>query len=191
MKTIHLLIAFMALLVASNTSAQLFEVDTNKSTVKWEGKKIGGAHDGHIKFKSGSFTLKDDQITEGSFVIDMNSMTNQDIESQEYKDKLIGHLKSDDFFGTEKYPTAKLIVTEASRFKDKAAKVKGNLTIKGNSNPIEFEIVKEGDSFKTVLTVDRAKYDIRYGSKSFFDSLGDKVIYDDFTLEVNVVTKQG
>ena len=188
MKTVYLLFAALALIATTSTFAQSYKVNTDKTTIKWEGKKIGGAHDGFIKFKEGSFTVKDNQITTGSFVIDMNSMTNADIEDEGYRDKLIGHLKSDDFFGTEKFPTAQLVITKASKFKNGVASVKADLTIKSKTHPIEFEVTKKGSSYTTLLTVDRSKYDIRYGSKSFFDNLGDKVIYDDFTLAVNLIT---
>lgn len=187
MKTIKLLFASVAILVATPTFSQNFSANISKSTIKWEAKKIGGAHDGHVKLKEGSFTVKNNQITSGNFVIDMNSITNDDIESDEYRGKLIGHLKSDDFFGVEKYPTAKLVVAKSGKFKNNVTTVTGDLTIKGKTLPIEFEVTKSGKTYTTKLTIDRAKYDIRYGSKSFFDNLGDKVIYDEFTLEISLV----
>ncbi|TLX74683.1 YceI family protein [Labilibacter sediminis] len=189
MKTISLLIAVVAIIFATPGNAQEFKANTAKSTIKWEGKKIGGAHDGHISLKEGTFTVKNNQITSGTFVIDMNSMTNDDIESDEYRGKLIGHLKSDDFFGVNKYPTAKLVITKSGKFKNNAATVTGDLTIKGKTLPIEFEVKRSNKTYISMLTIDRAKYDIRYGSKSFFDNLGDKVIYDDFTLEINLVVQ--
>ncbi len=189
MKTIKFLFAATALLVATTTFAQTHQVDASKTTIKWEGKKIGGAHDGNIKLKEGSFTIKGNKISEGTFVIDMNSITNRDIESDEYRGKIVVHLKSDDFFGVEKYPTAKLVVTSSGKFKDNMAKVTGDLTIKGKTHAIEFDVKKDGKNYTTMLTVNRTKYDIRYGSKSFFDNLGDKVIYDDFTLEINLSVK--
>ncbi len=189
MKTLKLFLAITFLLTSSVLMAQSYTADIEKSTVKWEGKKIGGAHDGHIKLKSGSLSIENNKITSGSFVMDMNSMTNDDIEDEEYKGKLIGHLKSDDFFGTETYPTSKLVIKESTAFKDNKAKVKADLTIKSTTLPIEFEVTKKGDSFITQLTINRAKYDIRYGSKSFFSNLGDKVIYDDFTLDITLVVK--
>ncbi|WP_052343437.1 YceI family protein [Saccharicrinis fermentans] len=189
MKTLKLLFAVAILLATTHTYSQTNQVDTDKSSVKWEGKKIGGSHNGAILLKEGSFTLKGSKITEGTFIIDMASISNADIEDKDYKAKLIGHLKSDDFFSVEKYPTATLKVTGSTAFKNDIAKVTGDLTIKGQTHPIDFEVSKNGHIFTTQLTVDRAQYDIRYGSKSFFDNLGDKVIYDDFTLDISIVTK--
>ncbi len=189
MKTIKLLFAITLLFVVPLSYAQKHQADVKKSTIKWEGKKIGGAHDGHILLKEGWFTVKNNQITEGNFLIDMNSITNDDIDSDEYREKLIKHLKSDDFFGVQKFPTSKLTITKSTKFKNNVANVTGDLTIKEKTHPIEFEVKKDGKKYITKLTIDRAKYDVRYGSKSFFDNLGDKVIHDDFTLHISLMVK--
>jgi polyisoprenoid-binding protein YceI len=107
---------------------------------------------------------------------------------------LITHLKSDDFFGVEKFPTSKLVVTGSEPFDKGSATVKGNLTIKGITQPIEFKatIKKDTDGmwFYSVITVDRTKYNVRYGSGSFFENLGDKTIYDEFKLKVALFVKK-
>jgi polyisoprenoid-binding protein YceI len=187
MKTTKSLFTIVAVLFAATTFAQDFTTDLEKTTIIWEGKKVGGAHYGNIMLKEGNFTLKNNQITAGTFVIDMNSITNNDIESNEWRVKLIKHLKSDDFFGVATYPTAKLTVTKSSVFKANKATVNGELSIKGKNHPIEFEVTRKGNSYTALITVDRSKYDVRYGSKSFFDNLGDKVIDDEFTLNINLV----
>ncbi len=189
MKTMKSLLLAVLVIVSASVYAQDFTVNASKSTVKWEGKKIGGAHKGHIAIKEGAFVVKGDKIVSGTFVIDMQSLTNDDLEDAGYNAKLIGHLKSDDFFSVEKFPTATLKVTSSSKFKEGKASVTGDLTIKGKTNPIEFEVTKDGSVFSGLLVVDRSKYDVRYGSTSFFDNLGDKVIYDEFTLDVKLITK--
>ena len=111
----------------------------------------------------------------------------------EYLQKLNGHLKSDDFFGVEKYPTASFKITkvEANGTNGKY-KVTGDITIKETTKSISFDtqLVTEGDKVIAVsdITIDRSEFDVRYGSGSFFDNLGDKTIYDDFTLQVKLVT---
>lgn len=175
--------------VAGIVSAQSVKVNTEASSLKWTGKKVGGEHFGNISVKEGSLELKDGNIVGGNFVIDMNSLTCSDLADEGYNAKLVGHLKSDDFFGVASYPTAVLKIKKASAFVSNKAKVTAHLTIKGETHPIEFEAVKDGMSYSAVITVDRSKYNVKYGSSSFFDNLGDKVIYDDFTLEVNLVTK--
>ncbi|WP_075602456.1 YceI family protein [Saccharicrinis aurantiacus] len=189
MKNLNVLLTAIFLLSAIGVQAKKIEVDTQKSTIKWEGKKVGGAHNGFVKLKDAKLAIKNDIITDGEFIIDMASITNTDIDNEEYNQKLVGHLKSDDFFGVEKYPTSKLIITNSSTFKNGVAKVSGNLSIKGKTHPIDFEVKQNSNGYITTLVIDRSKYNVRYGSSSFFDNLGDKVIYDEFTLEVNLITK--
>jgi polyisoprenoid-binding protein YceI len=189
MKKLNLLIAAFIVLIGSNLNAQTLKADVQKSSLKWLGKKVTGEHFGYIKLKEGSFIVKDDKIVSGTFIIDMSSISNTDIESDEYKAKLVGHLKSDDFFGVDKFPTSLLEITSSSKFVKDEAKVKGKLTIKDITHPVEFTVKRSGNTYTTEIVVDRAKYDVRYGSGSFFDNLGDKMIYDDFTMTVKVETK--
>lgn len=186
MKTLKLI--FVLLFAGSlSVSAQKTDVKPAQSSVKWTATKIGGAHSGGISIQSGNILLKSGNITGGKIVIDMNSITNTDLEDPGYKQKLVGHLKSDDFFGVEKFPTAVFEVTKATAFKDGKATVTGTLTIKGKTETTQFEVVKKASTYTAQLKVDRSKYDVRYGSKSFFDDLGDKVIDDVFTLDIILV----
>ncbi|MCF8380970.1 MAG: YceI family protein [Bacteroidales bacterium] len=189
MKTIKILSAVLLLSSGFMLNAQNVKVNTEKSTLKWLGKKVGGEHFGEIQLKSGEMELKGENILSGNFVIDMTSITNADVESEEYNQKLVGHLKSDDFFGTESFPTSSLKLTKVAEFLNGKAIAQGDLTIKGKTNPISFEIKKEMNNYLATIIVDRSKYDVRYGSKSFFDNLGDKYINDEFTLEVIIVTE--
>jgi polyisoprenoid-binding protein YceI len=189
MKTSKMLMIVLSVLISGMVSAQSFSVNAEKSTIVWNGKKVTGEHTGNIKVKNGSFELKNNKIVSGTFVIDMTTITNTDLTDAGYNAKLVGHLKSDDFFGVDQHPTATLKITEASEFKEGKASVKGALTIKGKTNPIEFVVTKNAESFSAAITVDRSKYDVKYGSASFFEGLGDKVIYDEFTLEVTLITK--
>jgi len=188
MKKLKIILAVAFLMTGFVLNAQNLKVNSEKSSITWIGKKVGGEHNGNIKLKSGDFEIKGDQIVSGYFVIDMESMTNNDLTSEEYNQKLIGHLKSDDFFGADKFPTATLKLSKAGKFVDNKAVVEGELTIKGKTNPISFEVKKVGNTYTASIIVDRSKYDVRYGSKSFFDNLGDKYINDEFTLDVKLVT---
>ena len=188
MKTIQSIMAILMLFATTQLFAQKVEIDVNKSELTWLGKKVTGEHDGTIKLKDGYVTMKDGNITGGKFHIDMTTIVNTDIEDAEYKAKLEGHLKSDDFFGVATYPLSTLEIKKASAFKNGTAKVKAHLTIKETTLPIEFDVTKKGDMMMAEIVVDRAKFDVRYGSGSFFDDLGDKMIYDDFTLNVSLAT---
>jgi polyisoprenoid-binding protein YceI len=162
--------------------------DAGKTKLEWLGEKVTGKHEGTINLQSGWLSMKDGKIQSGEFVIDMNSITITD-----NNERLLGHLKSDDFFGVEKFPTSKLVITESTAFDKGTATVKGNLTIKGITDYIEFKAAyqkkDDGNWFYANIVIDRTKYDIRYGSGTFFDNLGDKTIYDEFKLKVSLVVK--
>lgn len=113
--------------------------------------------------------------------MDMTSIGSTDL-SGEYKDQLDGHLKSDDFFGVEKYPTSSLTFTEVTSTGKNSYEVTGDLTIKGTTHPITFDLSVYGSKASASVKVDRSKYDVRYGSSSFFGNLKDKVIYDEFDI---------
>lgn len=187
MRTRNYVLALALLLSGSEMLAQKIEVNTEKSSVDWLGKKIGSQHEGNIQLKSGYFELQDGKMVEGNFVVDMTSITNTDLENESYNQKLVGHLKSDDFFGVEKYPTATFELNKSSDFSNGKATVTGDITIKGKSESISFEVMQEGNEYTTTIAIDRSKFDVRYGSDSFFDNLGDKAIDDIFTLEIRLV----
>lgn len=188
MKTFKTILAIFMLFATTQLFAQKIEIDVNKSVLEWFGEKVTGAHDGTIKLKDGYVKMKDGNISGGQFHIDMTTIENRDIEDAEYNAKLVGHLKSDDFFGVETYPISTLEIKEATPFKDGKSKVKAHLTIKEKTLPTEFEVTQKDGMMMTEIVVDRAKYDVRYGSGSFFDDLGDKMIYDDFTLKIKLAT---
>ena len=181
------MLVLMSITVSGNLSAQELKAETGKTEITWLGKKVTGQHNGTMALKSGTMTVENHAITSGKFVIDMTSMKNIDLTDAETNGKLIGHLKSDDFFSVEKFSEATLVITEKADFKDNVAHVKGDLTIKGTTNPIEFDVKKEGNIYAATIIVNRAKYNVRYGSKSFFNDLGDKVIYDNFEIGVSLV----
>lgn len=179
-----------ALTVGIGLQAEEVKVDTNQSTLTWVGKKVTGQHEGTIKAKSGSISLDGERITGGTFVIDLNSIVCTDITDADSNQKLVGHLKSDDFFSVEKYPEATLVIKEATAFQNNQAHVKGELTLKGTTQPIEFDVTKDGQVYQASISVDRSKYNVRYGSKSFFSNLGDNLIYDNFEIGVKLVLKK-
>ncbi|AJR03946.1 YceI family protein [Siansivirga zeaxanthinifaciens] len=157
------------------------EIKIDESKVVWKGYKVTGSHEGTIALESGSLSFEGDKLVGGEFVIDMTTINSTDLQG-EYKDKLDGHLKSDDFFGVTKHPKASLVFTKVKASGKNAYEVTGDLTIKGKTHPVSFVISIYGNKATTSLKVDRTKYDVRYGSTSFFDGLKDKAIYDEFDL---------
>ena len=184
MKKVILSIA-MSFVVALGVQAQEKNVDVTTSNIHWLGEKVTGQHEGNLSLKSGSLILTDGEVTGGSFVVDMNSMTCTDLEG-EYAGKLIGHLKSDDFFGVENFPEATLIFTAVEAKGNGVYAVTGDFTIKGKTNPASFDLTVNDNGATAKVVIDRSKYDIRYGSNTFFDNLGDKAIYNEFKLDVTL-----
>ena len=164
-----------------------------KSVIEWTGSKvIGGSHNGTIEIKENNLVFTDGKLTGGSVVADMTTIKDLDLEG-EYNQKLVGHLNSDDFFGVEKFKTATIKVTKISKGSEAHTyNVTADLTIKGITHPQSFVAHVHSKEKHHVVTanvdVDRSKYNVRYGSTSFFDDLGDKAISDNFNLKVTVVS---
>ncbi|HSC53791.1 MAG TPA: YceI family protein [Phnomibacter sp.] len=203
MKTMKQTLAAIALVALSTTSVfagggkadSKYVVNGSQSNLVWKAEKITGKHDGNVKISSGEISVNGGKLVAGTFVIDMSTITVADIKDADMNGKLLGHLRSDDFFGVEKFKTATFVVTSVTPASQAGSyKVKGNLTIKGITKPIEFPaaIVVNGGALKATatITVDRTQFDIRYASKSFFESIGDKAIYDNFTMELQLVANQ-
>jgi polyisoprenoid-binding protein YceI len=188
MKNSLLLIALFGITLSVANGQVKLTADNEKTTLNWLGEKVTGQHTGTIKLQSGWLTMKENKITSGEFLIDMAS-----IKETEGNARLEGHLKSDDFFSVEKFPNSKLVIAGSESFDKGSALVKGTLTIKGIANPIEFKAATQkkddGVWFFANIVVDRTKYNIKYGSGSFFDNLGDKTIYDEFKLKVALLLK--
>lgn len=162
-------------------------VNIKESTVLWTGHKVLGKHNGTIGIKSGSLDFEKDQLVGGEFVIDMSSIAVSDLEGEQARN-LAGHLGSPDFFNIGEFPTANFKITKVtSRGTEGHYKIMGDLTIKGITNSISFNTIIDGQSATASTAVDRSLYDVQYGSGSFFDNLGDKTIYDEFDIEVNLI----
>ena len=177
-------------------AADTYKVNAQQSKVEWSGKKVAYGHNGTVDLAEGELQIDKNKLTGGKFTIDMTSIKNVDLTDAEKNANLVGHLKSDDFFSVEKYPTATLNITSVKAIKKPEAgkpnyEVTGDLTIKGKTNPVTFPalvtVEKDKATASAKIVVDRSKYDVRYGSDSFFDNLGDKVIMDEFELNVNLV----
>ncbi len=172
-----------------------YAVDTEATKVEWIGKKVTGEHRGFVKVKPGSkISLSGNEITAADIIVDINALTVTDITDPEYATKFVGHMKSPDFFNTEKYPEAKLVITKSKATKD-GLEVEGNLTILDKTQPVKFKVSapqKKANvySSKATIVIDRTKFGLRYGSGQFFKDLGDKMIYDDFTLNIELNAKK-
>lgn len=178
---------------AVHAAPKKLQVDTTASTIKWVGSKVVGKHNGSIKLKSGEVTFDKDVPQAGVFTIDMNTIADEDLKDPNDNAKLVGHLKSDDFFGAAKYPTAEFKITK-TELKGTDRMITGNLTMKGISKPITFPVKimqdKTGYSAKGAFKINRTEWGLKYNSGKFFDvkKLGDKMINDDIELEIDLKT---
>jgi len=206
MKMNKLVYAFVAFIIVASfaftnpgAKATKFKVATAESKLGWLAKKVTGQHNGFVTISKGDLDVEKSVLKGGSFEIDMKTIVVEDIKDAGYNAKLKEHLDGEDFFNVAKFPTASFVITEASPIANAAAgtanyNVKGKLTIKGITNDISFPAVvtaTDNDVKATAkIVVDRSKFDVRYASKSFFEDLGDKTIYDDFELDLNLVAKK-
>lgn len=180
----------MASNVPNKKAPQTLKVDVSGSTVGWYAKKLTGDHSGTVKVKSGSLSVDGAKLVGGDFAIDMTTLADGG-----GNERLTNHLKSDDFFGVEKNPTATLKITKAVAKGGANFDVTGDLTIKGITQPITFPATVAVDATgkataSAKLEVDRTKFDIKFRSKTFFEDIGDKMIYDTFTLDVKIVASK-
>lgn len=145
-------------------------VDTDASTLEWTGRKVSGTHHGEIDIKSGTIHVMGDQITAGHVIVEMESLENFDLEG-EWKTKLEDHLKSDDFFHTEKFPEAKIEITNVEGSGVGTITVSANLTIKDITKNITFkaevnEISESSLEATADFNIERFNWEITYPGKS-------------------------
>ncbi|TDD74152.1 YceI family protein [Flavobacterium caseinilyticum] len=177
-------LSLVVVLSTMSVTAQTKKINTSASTINWVGKKVTGAHEGTINLKDGALVFQGKKLVGGTFTVDMNSIVVTDLKAGQGKEKLEGHLKADDFFGTDKFATATLVFKKIVTKAKNLYTVTSDLTIKGITKPVTFDLATTANTATANVVIDRTKYDIKYGSGSFFDSLGDKAINDDFNLAV-------
>ena len=168
-------------------------VDLSASLLAWKGTKPGGAHNGTVALKESTLVVENGEIKSGEFVVDMGSIKNLDIENAEYGAKLVGHLTSPDFFDIATYPAAKFVITSTENEGGKVL-VTGNLTIKDVTKSISIPATLTEENGVSIFksekfNIDRADFNVKYGSKKFFDNLKDKFIDDLVEMSFEVKTK--
>jgi len=173
--------------------ATLNNVDIAVSVLTWKGSKPTGSHNGTVALQSGGMLIEEGVLKGGEFVIDMNTITNVDMAGSAGAGKIEGHLKAPDFFDIAVYPTSKFEITNVEEAEGKLA-VTGNLQIKDvtKSITIPATISSEGGvtTFKSdVFNVDRADFNVKYGSKRWIEGLKDKFINDLMEMSFVVVLR--
>ena len=188
--------------VAANTLTvgQTVSVDSSASYLSWKGFKPGGQHYGKLPVSAGALDLKDGVLRAGSVSIQMNGIIVEDLKAEDGADKLKQHLESEDFFDVAKYPEARFELTNLPAEGVKVAELtelQGNLTLKDVTKnitiPVASVVADPATGAYTItsktFTINRADWNVKYGSKSFFTGLGDKFINDDIELSFVLKTK--
>lgn len=161
------------------------DVKIKDSALTWVGSKVTGSHEGTIELKSGYLTLDNNDLVGGEFVIDMTTIVCTDL-SGKGKAGIESHLKSDDFFSVDNFPTASLTILSVKKKGLGQYQVNANITIKGMTQEIMFDAEIKEKTAKAKLVIDRTEFGIIYKSGNFFEELADKAIYDEFKLSIEL-----
>jgi polyisoprenoid-binding protein YceI len=191
-----LMFSLLAIVLAAsfsgfNTLAKDYTVDATASEVKWTGYHLAKSyeHTGLIKIKSGKLSLNKGLIAGGEFVIDMNTITTTDVTDEGKAGKLVGHLKSPDFFDVANNPEAKLVIKKTEKGANGTLKTTADLTIRGITKPVEFEtkLTDKGDVIEATadIKVKRNEFNVLYGW-----TLENAMISGEFLLSAKIVAKK-
>jgi polyisoprenoid-binding protein YceI len=173
-----------------------YRIDSEKSLVTWIGRNLGGRHTGNLAISQGELTIEQGELTGGRIVIDMKSITDADLQQADFRNLLIAHLLSEDFFEVSRYPSAEAILKRWRPLPEATPgaanyEIDADLTIKGITHPVRFAavIVPQGDFIKAqaTLDIDRTAWNVTYGSGKFFERLGGHLVNDIVTLEFFLV----
>lgn len=174
------------------------DIDPAESRLEWTGRNLLNKHHGEVKISSGTLHFDHGALTDGEFTIDMRAITCTDLKGDSLHDVLINHLRDHDFFDTAIHPEARFVITEASVIPDAAPgapnlAIRGDLTLKGVTHPLEFEAVAgytaEGrPAAQAALSLDRTRWNVIYGSGKFFRNLAGHLVNDLIEIQVRIVT---
>ena len=182
----------LSLLTLNLSPLETVPVNTQKSTIEWEGGSATTTHNGLISLKSGTLEISDGELTGGTFEVDMTSITNLDV-SEAYRGKLENHLKSEDFFDANVFPTAQLVIVKATAEKENLYRIVADFTVRDITKSIEFDasLTPTGNGYTALatFTFDRSEDEVKHRSGSFFMDLGDKLIYDEIKVAISVITQ--
>lgn len=188
------LTALFSMFTSASLLAQTYDLDPVKSEIEWKGTKVGGGHEGTIKFKSGNLSFKKGKLSSGELVVDMSSIDNADLTDPKKKAKLEEHLSSDDFFAVSEHPTAKIVFTNISPKDGNDYEIKADFTVRGITKPVTFmaevDEKAEGIEGEAEFSFDRSNHNVKYNSGTFFENLGDKLIHNDIVLDIKVVANK-
>ena len=176
--------------VQISTAGTTYKIDAKNSVITWKGFAVVDGHNGTIGISEGVVSFEKGHLKAGNFIIDMGTIAVLDLEDEEENGDLVGHLKSEDFFDVEKFPTSEFELTDIEEKENKTF-LRGNFTLKGTIRNIEFPVVvsKQGKEVTMVskpFTIDRTEWGIIYDSGKFFKDLKDELIKDEIEITINL-----
>lgn len=179
----------------TSDDATVYMVDTDASVVRWVGSKPGGEHMGTVTLSTGELLVEGSELVGGNFVLDMNSIANEDLAGTDKQAKLEGHLKTGDFFEVETYPTATFSITgiePAADSPEATHNLTGNLTMKGVTKsvtlPATVEITENGVVATTPkFTINRTEWGVNFKS-GLLGAPKDEAIHDEIGLQIELKT---
>lgn len=188
------LVLTLGAFASNNEGTTRYKVDGTASSITWHATKVTGEHMGTVNVANGYISVTDGAMVAANIIADMGSIACTDLEG-EWADKLVGHLNSDDFFNVSEHKTSSFTLRNIEALnqpKEGATHtVTGDFTIRGITKSVTFEaqINDEGNSISITgsAVLNRAEFDVKYSSGSFFDNLGDNLIHDNFTVGFNLV----
>ena len=170
-------------------------IDNEKSIIEWKGRNMNSFHTGSVKITNGEIVVRNGKYS-GKVNIDMESLTNFDLEGDELQPVLISHLKSDDFFLTKLFPNAAFEILDASPVETPFLsapnfEVKGNLELRGIKLNQDFiatvtEITSTSILVEAHFDIDRTRWGIIYGSTRFFEHLGMHLVFDLISIQIKL-----
>jgi len=190
MKKFILLTLITVCYITNSYAQEQLHINTEKSELKWSSDYLFhfGGHYGFVSFKEGHFVKTNGKITDGEFIIDLNTITCTDIEHEKRSESLVNHLKNEDFFNVKSHPTARLTIDYTQYDDDTHLTIFAYLTIKDITMPIEFqaEINYEKLYMTTKFKIDRTLWNINYNSKSVLGDMKNNAISDAIAFEAKL-----
>ena len=175
-----------------------YPFDIEHSRVEWIGRNLNNRHLGRIDILNGELVIAAGRPVAGRVVLDMHSISNFDLQDLGYRNMLLSHLKSDDFFAVERFPTASFILTGWEAGPSPGASPEavsgiatGDLTIRDVTRPVCFPAVVApqqdgGIKAHAAFDIDRTLWNVCYGSAKLFERLGMHLVHDLISLELFV-----
>ena len=187
---IHIFCFLFVLYSGFAIAQDTYTMDSKASTIRWKGEKFLGQHTGTLQLKGGSFLVRSGQVQQGSFIIDMRSLENEDLEGDR-RQELEEWLRSKEMFNTRRYPNVKFKISSVQPLPEKNQyQVEGMLTIKEISHTVTFpaSINIEGASARVSAEIvfDRTLWNLNYESGGLVGGLANTAIHDEVTVTVDL-----